>query len=343
MSLNSYGISRRVGVMGMSSKPYNFNGFVGEFSNLLIQFVQMKHSLGFDYATEADTLKRFSKFTLKFIIKDHALTKELVDAWTEKRTTERDVTWEKRINNIRQFAKFLNNLGYDAYIPFCKAKVNRNLYVPYIFTQEQLKCFFIKCENINHHPLSNQHLILPAIYRLLYGCGLRISEAVALKLKDVDLKNGIVTINDSKFGKNRLIPTSLSLTQYLEKYYLEIHSFATPEDYFFIKKDRTPIKSDNVYRNFRKLLWKSGISHGGKGRGPRLHDFRHTFAVHSLNQMVYQGLDLYCALPILSTYLGHASVAATERYIRLTEEAYPGILDTVSRTCAYIFPEVSGK
>ncbi len=67
---------------------------------------------------------------------------------------------------------------------------------------------------------------------------------------------------------------------------------------------------------------------------------RHTFAVHSLNQMVRQGVDLYCALPILSTYLGHASVAATERYLRLTEEAYSGILNTVSRTCAYVFPEV---
>jgi site-specific recombinase XerD len=56
--------------------------------------------------------------------------------------------------------------------------------------------------------------------------------------------------------------------------------------------------------------------------------------------MVRQGMDLYCALPILSTYLGHASITATERYVRLTEEAYPGIMDAVSRTCAYVFPEV---
>ena len=66
---------------------------------------------------------------------------------------------------------------------------------------------------------------------------------------------------------------------------------------------------------------ESGISHGGKGRGPRLHDLRHTFAVHSVNQMVRQGVYLYRSLPILSIYLGHASVQATERYVRLTEEA----------------------
>jgi len=330
----------------MCSKPYDFEGFVGDFKELLIQFVQMKQSLGFDYTTEADSLKRFSKFTLKYTIKNHALTKELVDAWTEKSPNERDVTWEGRINNLKQFAKFLSDLGYEAYIPyipFCKAKINRNLYVPHIFTQEQLRRFFTECENINLHPLSNKHLILPALYRLLYGCGLRISEALALKLKDVDLKHGIITIRGSKFNKDRLIPMSPSLTQYLERYYSEIHAVSTPKDYFFMKKDKTAIASSTVYKNFRKILWKSGISHGGKGRGPRLHDLRHTFAVHSLNQMVRQGVDLYCALPILSTYLGHASVAATERYLRLTEEAYPGILDTISQTCAYIFPEVKVK
>lgn len=327
----------------MSSKRYDFVGFVGDFRELLIQFVQLKQSLGFDYTTETNTLKRFSKFTLKHTITNHALTKELVDAWTVKIPNERDVTWEKRINNLKQFALFLSNLGYDAFIPVCRAKINRNLYVPHIFTSEELRRFFTACENIKPHPLSNKHFILPAIYRLLYGCGLRISEVVALKLKDVDLKHGIITIRGSKFKKDRLIPMSSSLTTYLETYSLKIHTISTPEDYFFIKKDKTAIASDTVYKNFRKILWKSGISHGGKGRGPPLHDFRHTFAVHSLNHMVRQGIDLYCALPILSTYLGHASVEATGRYLRLTAEAYPEILDTVTQTCAYIFPEVNFK
>jgi site-specific recombinase XerD len=327
----------------MCSKPYDFDGFLGAFKELLIQFVQMKQSLGFEYTVEADSLKRFSRFTLKFTIKNYALSKELVDAWTEKRQTERDVTWENRINNIRQFAKYLNDLGYEAYIPYCKAKINRDLYVPYIFTHEQLRQFFAESENIKPHPLSNKPLVFPAIYRLLYGCGLRISEALALKLKDVDLSQGIITIRGSKFKKDRLIPMSSSLTRYLETYFLRIHTFSTSEDYFFMKKDKTAIASSTVYKNFRKILWKSGISHGGKGRGPRMHDFRHSFSVHSLNQMVHQGIDLYCALPILSTYLGHASVEATEKYVRLTEEVYPGLLDSVSQTCAYIFPEVNIK
>ena len=327
----------------MCSETYNFKGFVGYFSELIIRFVRLKKSLGFKYDTNADNLKRFSRFTLNYTIKNHALTKGIVDAWTAKRPTESEVTWEKRIDIIRQFAKFLNDLGYETYIPVCKARINRNLYIPYIFTSEQLLRFFTECENIKPHPLSNKHLMLPAIYRVLYGCGLRISEAIALKLKDVDLKHGIITIHGSKFEKDRLIPISSSLTKYLESYFLKTHPVSTPEDYFFMKKDKTAIASCTVYKNFRKLLWRSRISHGGKGKGPRLHDFRHTFAVHSLSQMVRQKVELYCALPILSTYLGHASIKATERYLRLTAETYPEILTMVNQTCAYIFPEVDIK
>lgn len=327
----------------MCSKKYNFEGFVGDFRELLIQFVQLKQSLGFNYTTDADILKRFSKFTMKFATKNLALTKEIVDAWTEKRPTEREATWENRINNLRQFANFLSELGYDAYIPVRRAKINRESYVPHIFTSEQLRLFFAACENIKPHPLSNKHLVLPAIYLLLYGCGLRISEAVALKVKDVDLKHGIITIHGSKLNKDRLIPMSPSLTRYLKTYFSRVHTVSSPGDYFFMKRDKTAIASNTVYKNFRKILWKSGISHGGKGRGPRLHDFRHTFAVHSLNNMVRQNVELYCALPILSTYLGHTSIKATERYLRLTAEVYPEILNTVSQTCAYIFPEVNIK
>ncbi len=327
----------------MSYKNDVLDGFVGNFSELLIQFVQFKQSLGYKYIAEREMLKRFSIFTLNYAIKGHVLTKEIIDAWTEKRSMERDVTREKRICNIRQFAKYLADLGYEAYIPYCKIKVNRDWYVPYIFTQEQLRCFFAVCDDIKPHPLSNRHLFLPAIYRLLYGCGLRISEALALKLKDVDLKNGIITIHGSKFSKDRITPMSSSLTLFLERYFLKVHSVSEPGDYFFIKKDKSAIASNTVYKAFRVLLWQSGISHGGKGRGPRVHDFRHTFAVNSLNTMVRDGVDLYCALPVLSTYLGHASVAATEKYLRLTEEAYPGLLDSVDKLCSYIFPEVTGK
>ena len=100
------------------------------------------------------------------------------------------------------------------------------------------------------------------------------------------------------------------------------------------------MKRDQVYKAFRKFLWKAGISHGGKGKGPRLHDLRHSFCVHTLARQAKDGIDVYIALPVLSTYVGHGSVGATQRYVRLTAEAYPDLIEKASQTCSYVIPEV---
>jgi integrase/recombinase XerD len=87
-------------------------------------------------------------------------------------------------------------------------------------------------------------------------------------------------------------------------------------------------------------LRKCGIAHAGKGKGPRAHDLRHSFCVRTLKQLVDQGADIYCALPILATYVGHASAKATQGYVRLTVDIYPELIEKVSQECAYILPEV---
>lgn len=82
----------------------------------------------------------------------------------------------------------------------------------------------------------------------------------------------------------------------------------------------------------------SGISHGGKNHGPRLHDVRHTFSVHVLQQWIREGNDLTAMFPILSTYLGHKSLKATASYLRLTAEVYPALMADVEAVCAYVIP-----
>jgi integrase/recombinase XerD len=118
------------------------------------------------------------------------------------------------------------------------------------------------------------------------------------------------------------------------------NSSTSPADYYFRNKKGTPLTRDVVYKAYRKLLWKARISHGGRGKGPRLHDFRHAFCVHTLEKQIKDGLDLYVTLPILAVYVGHKSVRATQRYVRLTAEAYPDLIEKVSQKCAYVFPEV---
>ncbi|CAM4425954.1 tyrosine-type recombinase/integrase [Paenibacillus alkaliterrae] len=317
--------------------------FVGEFKELLLDYVRFKRNLGYKYDTTPANLRRFSEFSLHYDIVNKSLSRQLVLDWTARRKNEGVKTWEHRSSDLRQFALYLQDKGYDAFIPLGKRKVSRGDFVPYIFTHDEIECFFKACDSILPHPLSNKHDSYPLLFRLLYCCGLRISEAIHLKVSDVDLHTGVLFIRESKFNKDRLIPMSESLREMCMQYTRKLSRHSESENYFLRLKKGTPLNHSTVYKSFRELLWKAGISHGGKGKGPRLHDLRHTFCVHTIASQVNNGIDLYCALPILSAYLGHTSVAATQHYVRLTVEAYPELMEQVSRTCAYIFPEVELK
>lgn len=111
---------------------------------------------------------------------------------------------------------------------------------------------------------------------------------------------------------------------------------------FFPKPDGTIYSEKAMYQNFRTLLWDAGISHGGKGNGPRLHDLRHTFAVHRLKRWAKQGCDVISMLPYLSAYMGHANLNATQSYLRLTVEAFPDILEVLEETYGCIIPRLEG-
>lgn len=320
--------------MTIDEKP-----FVGEFKQLLENFIQHKRSLGYKYETERDNFLRFSQYTLNHRVENKCLNKELVLGWTAKRKNESVRTWEHRVSNIRQFALYLQNRGHEAYIPIKNRRIIRSEYVPYIFTREEIGRFFQAVDSILPHSRSNKHHSFPLLFRLLYCCGLRISEACCLKISDVDFNSGILSVRGSKFDKDRLVPMSAFLASMFIKYHDLFNQNNQADDHYFRNKTGTPLKRDYVYKNYRQLLWKVGISHGGKGKGPRLHDFRHTFCVHTLAQQIKEGIDLYTALPILSTYLGHSSVGATQRYVRLTMEAYPELIEKVSKTCAFVIPE----
>ncbi|MDF2646994.1 MAG: phage integrase [Paenibacillus sp.] len=143
------------------------------------------------------------------------------------------------------------------------------------------------------------------LMRMLYGCGLRISEALSLTMTNVDLREGIIAVEHSKFNNSRLVPMSESLVKCCASYISHMNFPPSYEGGFFPSPGTGMYQPVSVYARFRYFLEQAGIEHGGRGKGPRLHNLRHTFAVHTLEQMVTQGLDIYCTLPILSTYLGH--------------------------------------
>ncbi len=100
-----------------------------------------------------------------------------------------------------------------------------------------------------------------------------------------------------------------------------------PNDYIFSNNFGNPISIDRVYEYFREILWKAGIHHGGKGSGPRVHSFRHTFCVHKLKEWVLEKKDITALFPYLCAYMGHSDTRCTEYYLRLTADLYPDILE----------------
>jgi integrase len=183
---------------------------------------------------------------------------------------------------------------------------------------------------------------MPVLFRMLYMCGLRVSEARLIRVRDIDLENGILSIHHSKKDGSRLVPMSSSLSERSRHYAKKVHPFPVETDCFFPALGGQPMTIGNVYKNFRRFLWQAGISHSGRGHGPRIHDFRHTYAVHCLKKWAEQEKDLTAYLPVLKTYLGHDSFAETAYYLRLTADVFPDITLKLETRFQEIIPDLEG-
>lgn len=309
------------------------------YGPLIEKYFEYKRSLGFKFHEEYP-FHELDRFLENEGGQTIGLTRTLCEKYTQKRKNESTSTAYQRSNRLRNFSVFLNLLGYPSYIP-AQQKDYQTAFTPHIFTHDELSRFFAACDSmpISNYYASERH-VFPALFRLLYGCGLRKSEALALQCRNIDLAAKTIFIFVSKNCEERILPISESLAKILADYarlYGKDNKTNTP---FFTRRDGRPCSGDTVYRVFREVLFRAKVPHGGKAKGPRVHDFRHTFAVHSMAQMSDAGLDLYYSLPILSKYLGHNSLDATEKYVRMTAEMYPGIFEDVNQLCAYVFPEV---
>ncbi len=317
--------------------------FLGIYAPYIKQLVELKQKIGYKYTSASELLLRFDRFTVKRQESVVGITKELSEAWCEKQGCESDKYRQGRINVLIQLSSFLNDLGLNSYIPV-PLRVSEKTFVPYIYSHDEIKSIFKACDEIQiSRRLMNAYIIiLPSLFRLLYGTGIRINEALSLRDEDVNLENNYLIVKDTKNGKERLIPMSESLSSVCREYvkYRDMMPVHRKTPYFFVSLNGSKCKSGGVYWWFRKILSNVGISYKGNHQGPRIHDLRHTFAVHSLAAMAETGIDLYCALPYLSTYLGHQSIRATDGYVRLTAEMYPGLLKDVDTICLNVFPKI---
>lgn len=322
-------------------KEFEFTGILG---GIIKDYINEKRAMGLKYNLQARLLKRFDTFSKSFDLSEKVLSKDIVEKWLQKTPNETHQNQKLRIWTIRQLGLYMQRHGYKTYMPSTDMLGGtRANFVPYIFNDEELAKFFKQADLLPHQKQSqNKHLVIPLLFRILYGCGLRISEALNLRIKDVDIEAGVFTISYAKFNHQRIVPMSDALFQRCKEYLEIVHITSIPDDIFLPSAKKNIYAQSLIYREFRKLLWKAGISHGGKGNGPRIHDFRHTFAVHCLKKWVLNGVDVAASLPILSAYLGHANLKGTQHYLRLTADLFPEITLKIEEKFGHCIPETYG-
>ena len=319
------------------------NLYQSNFATQIEGYIKEKRAVGYKFQTGAKVLKSFDSFAHSNYPTETILTKQLVMEWTARKPNETISTQCGRISLIRGLAEFMNRMGYPAFVyPRAMVTVNRYAYIPYIFSNDEIRKIFEVCEDYAATKIGTpvRKLDLPLLIRMLYGCGLRISEAVNLNCEDVDLNKGILYIRNTKFNKERILPMADSLAERCREYLESVIVERTGNPYFFPSPYGGYYSEATVYKLFREVLRKAGISHLGRGKGPRIHDLRHTFAVNCLKKWVLEGKDLNSLLPYLSAYLGHEDMRGSQRYLRLTADLYPDLTTKIEETCSYIIPEV---
>ena len=318
----------------------NNREFIGAFADEFKLFLDGKRACGIKYIDEERMMRKLDEMCVSFN-RANGLSKELVLKFTIPRPNWSQSTYEKHINLTAQIAKFLNLHDVPAYMPDTKLKLGTDRsFTPYIFSVEEIKRIFEEADNLySGRSFIRSYDFYPVIFRLLYSSGMRISEALFLTMKDVDLNEGTVFIKNGKNHKDRLLPLNPQLIPFLAYYVEKYHKTYHNDDYFFSPPQGGHYDKGTVYHRFRDILFKCGISHGGREKGgPRLHCLRHTFCVHSLRRFLANGVDYRAALPILSVYMGHSNLAATGKYLRLTAEAYPEISAKMEKVFGGLIP-----
>lgn len=321
--------------------------YTSVFAPYLERFADMKEAGGLSPRSGLyDALRLFDRFATEEGIPTVDLRAETVVHWVEKTMSgNKPTTIYEKVSAIGQFCKYLIRLGIKCEVPVYPRKPKRT-YTPYIYSKEEIHKIFIAADTLRLDSLRYHSVIfsVPILLRLLYSTGMRIGEACNLKNSDVDMRTGKITVRNTKNRQERLLPIIPTLhyavSQYLDyRRKLPVKNIDNPDSYFLVNLRGDRLHPGGIGAWFHKILKNAGIKYI-PGMGPRIHDLRHTFAVHTLDRMAKEGADVYCVLPVLSVALGHKCVTDTEYYVRITNQAYPDFSELTTSISEYIFPTI---
>jgi integrase/recombinase XerD len=291
----------------------------------LKQYVAVRRSLGYDLSFSERVLRRFAEFADSEGA-DH-ITVELFLRWKKHYGSANSYTWSRRLSMVRVFASWLQGFDPRTEVPppgLISNKPRRTR--PYIYTDDQVAKIVREAGQL---PSSYglRGWIWSTLFGLIAVTGMRVSEAIGLDDKDVDLNEAVLSIRRGKNGKCRFVPISPCAAERLRAYRAERNRLLGTGRVAFFLLENGERPSDCCARyNFALVSQRIGLRErqvfNKHGRGPRIHDLRHTFAVRTIRDWYRRGLDPDREMLKLSTYLGHTQSEHTYWYI----EAIPELL-----------------
>lgn len=275
-----------------------------------------------------------------------SITQEIVEGWLSTASEGMsDNTVRGYITAMRGFAAFLASVGIACYAPPQRKASCR--YTPYIFSDREVSMIMRAADSLKVTAgcgLPHIKAELPMVLRILCGCGTRIGETLLLKVGDVDLGNGVITMRRTKGSKERLVPMHPSLADTLSRYCAFMGLAGSPGAWLFPGKSRdVPLGQYEFRGHFLKVLREAGVSDPGRGfreRGPCLHCFRHWFVLKSFKLLEAAGVRTDDAVPYLSIYLGHARLNETESYMKFSAQMFPEELERFEDAGEGLYPEI---
>jgi len=302
-------------------------------------YIDLKQAMGSRFHTEAVILKAFCHAVGDILIAEVRV--EHVAAYL---AGQGPVTrfWHRKASALQGLYCFAIGRGYVGCSPLPPTPPKpQSVFTPYIYAPEELQRLLQGADAGASPRATLSATTVRTLLLLLYGAALRISEALALTLADVDMAASLLSIRTSKFYKTRWVPIGPRLCATLAAYACERPSsllLQTPDAPFFLSRWGAPVTRQQAERAFRRLCTQAAVWRNDSTRyQPRLHDLRHTSAVHRLVAWYQEGADVQRRLPHLATYLGHVHITATQCYLTMT----PALLHAASlRFERYAHPEV---
>lgn len=292
-------------------------------AQLTAEYVTFKQSLGMRFRTESVTLKAFCR-----AMGDIDITQVSPKSVQDYLAGTGPITgfWHRKFEALSGFYRYATTRGHISFSPLPLILPKRPVpFKPYIYTHDQYRTLLEMAHVLDSSRRCQvQAVTFRILLLLLYGTGLRISEALSLTLADVDLGASLLTIHNTKFFKTRWVPVGPRLSSVLVAYAKIRRRLPHParnKSAFLATRRGAPLSRSTVERIFRILCEHAHIGRTDGARyQPRLHDIRHTFALNRLISWYREGADVQRMLPCLSTYLGHVDIMATQRYLTMTPE-----------------------